>query len=85
MRSTARGEGENTYHRGTGRPLANLIPSSVCDPHVARPRIPAGMKALAGFLRPGGVVDDLCDGDCDACALDEIADGAAKPCDPLAP
>ena len=34
-------------------PLANLIPSGVCDPHGARPRIPAGIRMLTNFLRAG--------------------------------
>jgi hypothetical protein len=64
--------------------LANLIPSGVCDPHGARPAIPDGIRQLANFLRPGGQVENFCTGDCDAGEPDEIADGAAQPCDPLA-
>jgi pimeloyl-ACP methyl ester carboxylesterase len=53
-------------------PLANLIPSSVCDPHNRRPRIPAGVHQLVSFLRPGGQVENFCDGLCDATEPDEI-------------
>ena len=66
-------------------PLANLIPSDKCDPHGDRPSIPAGIKMLANFLRPGGQVENMCNGLCDAGEPNEIADGADKPCDPLAP
>jgi hypothetical protein len=66
-------------------PLANLIPSDKCDPHGDRPTIPAGIKMLANFLQPGGQVVNMCNGICDAGEPDEIAGGAAAPCDPLAP
>ncbi len=66
-------------------PLANVIPSAVCDPHGARPRIPAGIRQLAAFLQPDGQVENFCNGDCDAGEPDEIADGADEPCDPVAP
>lgn len=64
-------------------PLSNLIPSGVCDPHGARPAIPAGIRQLVDFLRPDGQIENFCDGDCDAGIPDEIAGGAAMPCDPL--
>jgi hypothetical protein len=64
-------------------PLANLIPSDVCDPHGARPRIPAGIRMLTNFLKPGGQVENFCTDICDAGEPDEIGDGAAEPCDPL--
>ena len=64
-------------------PLANQIPSGVCDPHGARPRIPAGIRMLTNFLKPGGQVENFCNGLCDAGEPDEIGGGAAQPCDPL--
>jgi hypothetical protein len=65
--------------------LANVIPSPVCDPHGDRPAIPASIRQLANFLRPGGQVENFCDGDCDAGIPDEIGGGEAEACDPLAP
>ena len=46
-------------------PLSNLIPSGVCDPHGDRPRIPAGIRMLTNFLRPGGQIENICNGVCD--------------------
>jgi len=61
--------------------LANLIPSSKCDPHgTARLSIPASIEQLGAFLQPGGRVFNFCDGVCDAMTPEE------KPsfeCDPL--
>ena len=62
-------------------PLANLIPSSACDPHGARPRIPAGVEQLVTFLKPGGQVVNFCNGICDAGDPTETRDGD-PPCDP---
>jgi hypothetical protein len=67
-------------------PLGNVIPSGVCDPHGVRRRIPAGIAQLVRFLRPGGVVENFCEGPgalCDADHPSEIPDGAAASCDPL--
>jgi hypothetical protein len=64
-------------------PLANLVPSGVCDPHTDRPRIPDGIRMLLNFIRPDGQVDNFCNGLCDAGEPDEIAGGASTPCDPL--
>ncbi len=66
-------------------PLANLIPSGVCSPHTARPFIPAGIRMLISFLRPGGQVESFCNGVCDAAEPIEISGGADHPCDPHAP
>jgi hypothetical protein len=63
-------------------PLANLIPSPVCDPHSDRPRIPDGIKMLANFLQPDGQVANFCNDLCDAGEPAEIAGGAATPCRP---
>ncbi len=65
-------------------PLANLIPSGVCDPHGARPRIPASIMQLVNFLQPGGVVENFCNGLCDAGDASEWDLSRAMPCDPLA-
>ncbi|MFQ5513414.1 MAG: hypothetical protein ACE5FG_03170 [Myxococcota bacterium] len=73
----------NPAHAPFIPPLANLIPSSVCDPHGARPAIPAGIDQLLGFLQPGGQVMNFCNGLCDAGEPLEISGGAASPCDPL--
>ncbi|MEO8604083.1 MAG: hypothetical protein ABI629_16020 [bacterium] len=73
----------NPAHQPFIPPLANVIPSPVCDPHGARPTIPAGVRALGAFLQPNGRVQNFCNGDCDASEPNEIAGGAATPCDPL--
>ncbi len=74
----------NQAHRPHIPPLANTIPSEVCDPHSDRRFIPAGIRQLATFLRPGGRVENFCDGDCDSGVPDEIRNGGTA-CDPLAP
>ncbi|MCH6562754.1 MAG: hypothetical protein IH800_10115 [Myxococcales bacterium] len=65
--------------------LANQIPSRVCDPHGARPAIPAGIEMLVNFLQPGGVIENFCNGLCDAGDFTETAgsDPNEPPCDPL--
>ena len=63
-------------------PLANVIPSSNCDPHAARLGIPASLDQLATFLRPGGQVENFCDGLCDASIPYERPGGAETSCDP---
>ncbi|MDX2168076.1 MAG: hypothetical protein SF182_13465 [Deltaproteobacteria bacterium] len=73
----------NPAHAPFIPPLANQIPSAKCDPHGARPAIPAGIRQLVNFLRPDGQVENFCNGDCDAGDPSEIAGGAATPCDPL--
>jgi len=65
-------------------PLANQIPSGVCDPHTDRPQIPDGIKMLLNFLRPDGQIENFCNGLCDAGEPAEIAGGADTPCNPLA-
>ena len=64
-------------------PLANRIPSGTCDPHAARLTIPASLDQLAAFLRPGGRVENFCDGLCDASIPYERPGGAATSCNPL--
>jgi hypothetical protein len=64
-------------------PLANDIPSSVCDPHGARRlAIPASIEQLEAFLRPGGKIFNFCDGVCDGASPQ---DRPPQACDPLAP
>ena len=61
--------------------LANLIPSSKCDPHgTARLSIPASIEQLGTFLQPGGQIFNFCDGVCDAMTPEEQPSFA---CDPL--
>jgi hypothetical protein len=62
--------------------LANLLPSSKCDPHAARLTIPASQDQLAAFLRPGGQVENFCTGLCNGLGPDESPPVA---CDPLSP
>jgi len=65
-------------------PLQNRIPSSRCDPHgTARISIPASLDQLGNFLRPGGQVENFCDGVCDAGIPYERPGGAETSCDPL--
>ncbi len=64
-------------------PLANLIPSSKCDPHAARLTIPAALDQMFAFLQPGGRVENFCDGLCDAAIDYERPGGLAQVCDPL--
>jgi len=64
-------------------PLTNqIVASSQCDPHGARPSIPAGAEQLIRFLQPGGRIENRCNGLCDAGEPFEIAGGAAEPCRP---
>ena len=61
--------------------LANLIPSTKCDPHgVPRLGIPASVQQLNAFLRPDGSVFNFCDGACDAAIPSEQPPAS---CDPL--
>ena len=66
-------------------PLANQIPSSVCDPHARRLTIPASNQQLVEFLQPGGRIRNFCDGVCDASVDAERPGGVAEAalCDPL--
>ena len=56
----------NPAHQQYIPPLANLIPSNVCDPHTARPTIRAGVQQMLNFLQPGGLAANTCSGICDA-------------------
>jgi len=56
----------NPAHQQYIPPLANQIPSDVCDPHTARPSIRASVQQMLDFLQPGGVITNKCAGICDA-------------------
>jgi hypothetical protein len=66
-------------------PLANQIPSSVCDPHARRLTIPASGQQLVEFLAPNGTIRNFCDGVCDAGTDAERPGGVSEAalCDPL--
>jgi hypothetical protein len=64
-------------------PLANLIPSPVCDPHAAKVRTPAAILQHVNFLQPGGQVENFCSGLCDAGDASEVDSRGV--CDPLNP
>jgi hypothetical protein len=72
----------NPAHQPLIPPLSNLIPSSVCDPHGDRPRIPDGIRMLVNFLQPDGQIENFCNALCDAGEPQEIANGAEQPCNP---
>jgi hypothetical protein len=62
-------------------PLANLIPSTQCDPHgFPRLSIPASVQQLAAFLRPGGEIFNFCDGVCDATTPEEQSTAIPSDC-----
>lgn len=65
--------------------LANEIPSSVCDPHGFRPTIPVSIEMLVDFLRPGGQIENRCDGLCDAEDPGEKPFTITPECDPFVP
>jgi hypothetical protein len=68
-------------------PLTNRSVSSSCDPHGRTLQIPAQVRQIATWLDEG-VIENFCDGLCDAHASGggfepfEIPEGAAQPCDP---
>ena len=60
-------------HQDAIPPLANLPPADrTCDPHPIRPLIPAGIFQLLNFMQPGGVIENLCFGICDAGSPEEL-------------
>jgi hypothetical protein len=66
-------------------PLANLIPSGVCDPHGGRRRVPAAIVQMVEFMQPGGAITNPCEGPANLCDGDrpfELPDGAPAPCMP---
>jgi hypothetical protein len=64
-------------------PLSNLIPEpNDCDPHgERRPTIPASLRQVARFFRPGGLIENFCNGPCDAGESLELPLGGR--CDPF--
>ena len=66
-------------------PLANDVPSGDgggCNPHGRAARIPAAIHQLIAFLTPNGVVENFCNGLCDAEGPLELPNGDAERCDP---
>ena len=61
----------NPAHAPFIPPLANLIPSGVCDPHPRRSTVPDSIRQLSAFLLPGGRIVSFCDGLCDGNVPDE--------------
>ena len=67
-------------HQDAIPPLANLPPvDPVCDPHPVRPLIQAGIFQLLDFMQPDGVIENLCDGICDAGTPEERPPLACSP------
>lgn len=65
-------------------PLQNVPPLlNRCDPHGRQAFIPAAIEQLFGFLRPGGEVENFCDGLCDAGDPFELPFGGLRPCNPF--
>ncbi len=66
-------------------PLANQqAEPNRCDPHGLRGFIPASLRQLIGFLQPDGLIENFCNGDCDAAEPLELPFGLDAPCDPQA-
>ncbi|GIW41511.1 MAG: hypothetical protein KatS3mg076_2088 [Candidatus Binatia bacterium] len=76
---------ENPAHAPFIPPLANLqARPNRCDPHGLRGFIPASIQQLLHFFRPGGRIENFCNGICDAAEPLELPFGREEPCDPLA-
>jgi hypothetical protein len=73
----------NPLHQPYIPPLANEIPSPVCDPHNFPRNIPAAIRSMLAFLQPGGQVSNFCNGLCDAGETLEIPNGGS--CDMSSP
>ena len=70
----------NPAHQQYTPPLANQIPSNVCDPHGQRPTIRASVQQMLDFLQPGGVITNKCTGACDAAIpFEQPASGLCVP------
>jgi hypothetical protein len=77
---------QNPAHTPFIPPLTNdQAQLNRCDPHARQLAIPASIEQMLGFLQPDGVVENFCNGLCDAGDPSEIPFGAVVPCDPLAP
>ena len=58
----------------------------MCDPHLPWPfDIPAVAQTAIGFLQPGGMVENFCNGLCDAGESAETFCGFQSRCDPANP
>lgn len=73
----------NPLHQPLIPPLANIIPSNVCDPHSGPPSTPAAIRQVVNFLQPGGQVENFCNGPCDAAEALETPGGGT--CDLSSP
>ena len=74
----------NPAHAPFIPPLANLQPQpNHCDPHGLQAFIPAALEQMLGFLQPGGLIVNHCNGLCDAGDPSEMPSGRTTPCDPL--
>jgi hypothetical protein len=64
--------------------LANLIAeSNPCDPHgERRPTIPASLQQISRFFHLDGLIENFCNGACDA--GEQLAIPLGGPCDPTA-
>lgn len=79
-------DADNAAHAAFIPPLANLPAAELrdaCEPHVLRIAIPAAAQQLQAFLRPGGRVENFCNGRCDAAEPLELPNGDDMACDPV--
>jgi hypothetical protein len=75
---------DNPAHAPFIPPLANRQATvNGCDPHGRRGFIPASAQQLFTFLRPGGRIENFCNGDCDAAEPLELPFGLDEPCNPV--
>jgi hypothetical protein len=77
---------DNPEHGPFIPPLANLpaaVDDPYCNPHLTRFAIPASLGQMRAFLQPGGHIDSLCSGLCDAGEPAEIPFGHESPCKPF--
>jgi len=75
---------DNPAHRPFIPPLANRqAEPNRCDPHGRQAAIPAAQAQIAAFLRPGGQVENFCNGICDAEGPDELPNGDSERCKPV--
>lgn len=78
---------DNPDHEPFIPPLTNeqAQEENSCNPHGTRGFIPASVAQASNFLQPGGLIENFCEGICDASVPSEIPFGEAEPCDPLNP
>ncbi len=72
----------NPSHQSLIPPLENLPSNPICDPHITVGVFPseASLLQMEEFLRPGGSIQNFCDGICDAATPIEIS---SVPCTPI--